>query len=197
VKAAAHHDSTGDVVLKCGENRTVSVPLRKIVVARDTTPREPVVAKPKPTDAGWKEGCFKPEIGWQKAARDCFYDDGDAIRRYRFEVRRVKKGGVGPVGGSGVYGSWLVGTSGNFVECKIEDGEFRWRIAGKGDWQKEKIDLPKDVPSVWVRVSSDSDGAALEISPEANLSRAQRVRVRVGGGFGVKKDAQVREFRRG
>ena len=182
--------------MKCGENRAVAVSLRKVVLARDTTPRETVAAKPKPTDAGWRAECFKPEIGWQKAARDCFYDDGDAIRRYRFEVRRTKRGGVGPVGGSGVYGPWLVGSAGNFVEAMIEDGEFRWRPAGKGDWQREKLDLPKDAPSLFVRVSSDSAGAALEISADARSGQPQRVRVGTGGGFGVKKDSQIREFRR-
>jgi hypothetical protein len=157
-------------------------------------PRES--AAPKSTDAGWKANCFKPEIGWQKAARDCFYDDGEAIRRYRFEVRKAKKGGVGPVGGSGVYGPWLVGTPESFVEAKVEDGEFRWRRAGKGDWQHEKVELPKNASSLFVRVTTNSEGTTLDIGADAAMIGAQRVRIQARSGFGVRKDSQIRDFRR-
>jgi hypothetical protein len=183
------------VVLKCGENRTVSVSLRPVVVARDTPARVTAPA-PRRVSTEWTRECFKSQDGWQKAARDCFYDDGEQVKRFAFEVRRVKKGGLGPVGGGGVYGPWLVGSLSSFIECKIEDGELRWRPGGKGDWEKVKIDFAKDAPSLYVRVVSESDGAAVEIGTDALFSQSKRVRVGGKGGFGVKKDAQIREFTR-
>ncbi|HSL69058.1 MAG TPA: hypothetical protein VK864_02395, partial [Longimicrobiales bacterium] len=164
--------------------------------ARDTPVRETAAPRPDRPAAGWTGDCLQELDGWQKAARECFYDDGGAVRRYRFEVRRVKRGGVGPVGRSSVYGPWLVGTPGSFVEAKIEDGEFRWRAGGRGDWQSEQLELPKDAPSVFVRVSAAAETATLEIAADARMSDAQRVRVGASGGFGVKKDTQIREFSR-
>ncbi|HSL70444.1 MAG TPA: hypothetical protein VK864_09390, partial [Longimicrobiales bacterium] len=179
VTAAQHHDSTATVALECGQNRSISVPLRPMAGTRNTV-----------AVAGWPRDCFERQDGWQKAARECFHNDGSAVRKYQFEVRRVKSGGA-------VYGPWLVGTRGAFVECKIEGGEFRWRVSGRGNWQSAALQLPKDASRLFVRVSAGSDAATLEIGADAKLKNAQRLRVRAGGGFGVKKDAQIREFRRG
>jgi hypothetical protein len=184
VSAAQHRDTTADVALTCGQTaKRVEHRLASMVVARDTEPAP--AAKPAPAETGWAADCFRVQEGWQKAAKDCFY--GSTLAKYEFEVRRS----------GGGYGTWFIGAAGGKVEFELQGDKWRWRNL-QNKWQEwQKLEIPKDNKSLFVRVASDGAGATVLISTEASFAQPIQMRLPEGpAGFGVKKNFQLRDLRR-